>query len=305
MRWRLLGMLLSLGLVAVIWIGTVREAPRIADDLTPQPPSQPNLNAQLLSPDQSIGQRFAESTPVSASGRTQAEASDRLGLPCGLSLAGEAGGLAMITLHIADPCRPDTQMMIEHGGLRFTVETDFTGSAEVSVPALQSPANIVLAQSSGATQTVWVSVPELAAYHRVALYWTADAPMELRAESRTSEARGIERTQAQPGQADDVLRGDGGHLMTFGSADTASPILAHVYTAPRDAIGPPRNVRFSLEIPIDAQSCGQVARGGIAQTGLTGGLSQMELEVPLPACDGQNSVLRLPNLLRDLTLGSG
>ncbi|MEM1342158.1 MAG: hypothetical protein AAGF68_07530, partial [Pseudomonadota bacterium] len=120
-----------------------------------------------------------------------------------------------------------------------------------------------------------------------------------------SEARGIERTQAQPGQADDVLRGDGGHLMTFGSADTASPILAHVYTAPRDAIGPPRNVRFSLEIPIDAQSCGQVARGGIAQTGLTGGLSQMELEVPLPACDGQNSVLRLPNLLRDLTLGSG
>lgn len=304
--WRVVGALACLScIVAVIWYVLPDTSARIAQDQTPRPPSEPRLNASLAGIDQPGQFARSEAAPVSAIGRMQPQIARRYGLPCGQSLQAEAGDLAIITLTIADPCRPNTSMRIAHGGLQFTVETDITGGAEVAVPALQNPADITLTQLSGETQTIWTSVSDLERYHRVALFWRAETPMALRAEIRSGQSPQTVLTSTRPGQPSDVLDGTGAYLMALGDRAAGAPILAEVFTAPRDAVGPPRRVRFYLDVTVDAETCGTVAQGGISQTGMFGGASGMSLEVPLPDCETAPSVMSLPNLVRDLTLADG
>ena len=71
------------------------------------------------------------------------------GMPCGLQVRAEPVAPAMVALTIEDACRPDTPVVVDHGGLRVTLRTDPQGHAALLLPALSDPARVELRIADG------------------------------------------------------------------------------------------------------------------------------------------------------------
>lgn len=227
------------------------------------------------------------------------------GLPCGLSVSTTASEGAMVALDIMDPCQPHSRVVIEHSGLNLTGRTDVMGLLTMDVPVFENPAFFTVRMPDGASESSLAVVPDLDAYYRVGLQWNENRSLEL-------HAMEFGATYGDPGHiwldhagnVDRAVAGEGGFVMQVGNANVDNPMLAQIYSFPRDTLGDSGNVRLSIEAPVTEANCGQDTLARTLELEEDGRVSVIELTFTLPGCDAVGDYLVLQNLLHDLRVAS-
>lgn len=227
------------------------------------------------------------------------------GLPCGLSVSTSASEGAMVALDIMDPCQPHSRVIIEHSGLNLTGRTDVMGLLTMDVPVFESPAFFTVRMPDGASDSSLAMVPDLDSYYRVGLQWNENRSLEL-------HAMEFGATYGDPGHiwldhagsVDRAVAGEGGFVMQVGNADVENPMLAQIYSFPRDTLDGNGNVRLSIEAPVTEANCGQDTLARTLELEEDGRVAVIELTFTLPDCDAVGDYLVLQNLLHDLRVAS-
>lgn len=227
------------------------------------------------------------------------------GLPCGLSVSTTASEGAMVALDIMDPCQPFSRVVIEHSGLNLTGQTDVMGLLTMDVPVFENPAFFTVRMPDGANASSLAIVPDLESYYRVGLQWNEDRSLEL-------HAMEFGATYGDPGHiwlghaggVDRAVAGEGGFVMQVGNAEVENPMLAQIYSFPRDTLDGSGNVRLSIEAPVTEENCGQDTLARTLELEENGRVSVIELTFTLPGCDAVGDYLVLQNLLHDLRVAS-
>jgi hypothetical protein len=106
------------------------------------------------------------------------------------------------------------------------------------------------------------------------------------------------------GSVDRALSGEGGFLTLLGDATVPDPMLAQVYTFPRDTLDASGSVRLTIEAPVTEQNCGLNTMARTLELGEDGRVSVIELTFTLPGCDAVGDYLVLQNLLQDLRVAA-
>lgn len=227
------------------------------------------------------------------------------GLPCGLSVNTTASEGAMVALDIMDPCQPHSRVIIEHSGLNLTGRTDVMGLLTMDVPVFENPAFFTVRMPDGVSDSSLAIVPDLDSYYRVGLQWNENRSLEL-------HAMEFGATYGDPGHiwldhagsVDRAVAGEGGFVMQVGNANVDNPMLAQIYSFPRDTLDGSGNVRMSIEAPVTEANCGQNTLARTLELEEDGRVSVIELTFTLPGCDAVGDYLVLQNLLHDLRVAS-
>lgn len=247
-------------------------------------------------------QRFSQASDATT---MTDQALSPFGLPCGLTVSTSASEGAIVALDIMDPCQPHSRVIIEHSGLNLTGRTDVMGLLTMDVPVFENPAFFTVRMPDGASDSSLAIVPDLDSYYRVGLQWNEDRALEL-------HAMEFGATYGDPGHiwldhagsVDRAVAGEGGFVMQVGSADVENPMLAQIYSFPRDTLDGNGNVRLSIEAPVTEANCGQDTLARTLELEEDGRVAVIELTFTLPGCDAVGDYLVLQNLLHDLRVAS-
>lgn len=227
------------------------------------------------------------------------------GLPCGLSVTTTAIDGAQVALDIMDPCQPHSRVVIEHSGLNLTGRTDVMGLLTMDVPVFETPAFFTVRMPDGTSESSLAIVPDLGGYYRVGLQWNENRALELHAlEFGATYGEAGHIWQGSAGSVDRALSGEGGFVTQVGDADVDSPMLAQIYSLPRDTLDTTGNVRLSIEAPVTEANCGQDTLARTLELEEDGSVAVIELTFTFPGCDAVGDYLVLQNLLQDLRVAS-
>ena len=64
--------------------------------------------------------------------------------------------------------------------------------------------------------------------------------------------------QGSAGSVERAVSGAGGFISMVGADDVDSPMLAQIYTLPRDTLDDAGNVRLTIEAPVTEANCGRI-----------------------------------------------
>ncbi len=230
------------------------------------------------------------------------QATSPLGLPCGLSVSGEAMPGAVVAVDIMEPCAPNARVTITHGPLVFDARTDGVGLLTLDIPALETPAFITVRFEDGTEATTLAGLPDLIDFDRVAITWDEDRELQLHAFAAGAEFGGPGHVwQETPGSLADAITGTGGVLTQLGDASLDAPRLAQVYTVPRALRD---DLAVSVEVPVTERNCGQPVRAQSIAIAPDGAITARPISFVLPGCDTVGEYLLLQNLFQDLRLAS-
>jgi len=282
---------------------------------TPEAPPEPIVTPETPSPAPSVAapsmeDASAPDVPAPAPGRgaatgTTAEddgATSPFGLPCGLSVGGEAMQGAMVALDIMAPCRPEMQVEIEHAGLVVSAATDAAGLLTLDIPAFETPAFLTVRMADGEEAMVVTGVPDLGDIGRVAVSWQGDQRIELHAFENGAEFGGAGHVSPDaPGSMGATASGTGGFLTPLGDADLPAAHRALVYSYPRTLRD---GLRLSVDVPVHADNCGRQLRAKSHQIRPDGGVASQPITLAMPGCDSPGGYLVLQNLFDGRRLAS-
>lgn len=227
------------------------------------------------------------------------------GLPCGLSVSATAGDGAMVALDIMDPCQPFERVVVEHSGLNLTGQTGVMGLLTMDIPAFETPAFFTVRMPDGTSESALTAVPDLGRYNRVGVQWVEDRQLELHAmEFGATYGEAGDIWAENPGAIDRALSGEGGFLSEVGDVTVAEPMLAQIYTFPRDTMLDRGNVRLTIEAPVTETNCGLPTEARTLELGDDGQVAVVGLDFTVPDCDAVGDYLLLQNLLQDLRVAS-
>lgn len=199
---------------------------------------------------------------------------------------------AMLDLGLLAQCRPDQRVLIRHGGLVVTGQTSTAGTLIASIPALASPAEVVLVFADGSQITQTVEVADLGRFDRFAVQWMDQDAFQLHALERGAK-------HGEPGHisaaAPRKTNAEGGFLSIIGDDRAERPLMAEVFTWPADVPALAGRVNLTLEAAITETTCNREILGETLQ--LTAGrLLVRDLSIEMPGCDavGEFVVLQEP-----------
>ena len=205
---------------------------------------------------------------------------------------------AIVELTLLAPCHPDERLVVRHGGLAITAKTTASGSAYLQLPALNVAGDVLVRFADSTEIKGNVAVPEAASLRRFAVDWMADDTFGVHAfENGAGYGDPGHVSAANPGKLPMSDTPTGGYLMILGEADVVQPMLAEVYTYPRDVSVP---VEVSVEAEVTAATCGRELLGE-AITSRAGTARVSDLALAMPDCTALGDVLVLNNLVSDLT----
>jgi hypothetical protein len=222
--------------------------------------------------------RASSAVPISAS--MDGSPNARLG-----ELTGIISVAATTTPAAGDHCRPSMQLT---AGLSFAVKTRTDGAATVLFPAMKPDATVAVYLADARLVLGKVTVPEVAGYSRLAVMWEWPAELALRV---TDGDKVLVGTTPRIGD-------DGPHVMSLGSSDVQSPVMAQVYSVPGRDLD---LAQLMAELRITPASCGRTLRLDTVQSD-AGVTSAQEQSVPVPLCGTAGDILLLKNLGAPLTL---
>lgn len=227
------------------------------------------------------------------------------GLPCGLDVTTEALPAAMVALDIMDPCQPNARVVVEHSGLNLTGQTDAMGILTMDVPAFESPAFFTVRMPDGSSASALTSLPDITNYTRVGVQWQENRALELHAmEFGATYGDPGHIWRDNPGTVARAENGEGGFMVYLGSTAVDSPMLAEIYTFPRDTLDDDGTVRLSIETEVTETNCGQDTLARTLETDRDGNVAVIELTFTVPGCEAVGEFLVLQNLLQDLRVAA-
>ncbi len=213
---------------------------------------------------------------------------------CPITLDVMADPGAMIGITLLAPCHPSERVVLRHAGLAITVATTATGSAFVTVPALETDALVVVRFDDGSEASASVTVPELATLRRFGVQWQNDDAFQVYGlEGMTT----ISATNAGTGPADGLPLA-GGFLTRLGDASALTPLLAEIYTYPATGMAD-----VVVEAAVTAATCGREILGETLAS-VAGRVTVTDLSLVMPDCNAVGDFLVLNNLASDLTLAA-
>jgi len=291
------------------------EAPRIAtampaaDAATPAtetalvlPSDAPGMRP-LANPGVALPQRLAQANPAQTV--MTDEPLSPFGLPCGLTVTTEALPAAMVALDVMDPCQPNARVVVEHSGLNLTGQSDAMGILTMDIPAFESPAFFTVRMPDGATASALTGLPDIANYTRVGVQWQQDRALELHAmEFGATYGEPGHIWRENPGFVARAENGEGGFMTYLGSIAVENPMLAEIYTFPRDTLDTEGTVRLAIEAEVTQANCGQDTLARTLETDTDGNVAVIELTFTVPDCDAIGEYLLLQNLLQDLRVAA-
>ena len=224
---------------------------------------------------------------------------------CRSSMTATAAPLAMVSLTLTDPCRPNMRVTFHHEGLMFQVATDATGTVALTVPALSPNALFIADFAEGLGAMASIEVPDLVNYDRAALQWTGETGMQLHAlEFGAAYGEPGHVWSDAGGSLDAALAGGSGLLTQLGDPSLDPALMAEVYTFPSGQTRRDGTVSLSVEAEVTARNCGREVMAEALQIGRDGVIDGTDVVLTMPGCDAIGEYLVLKNMLEDLKLAA-
>ena len=258
---------------------------------TPKVVAKPAVETAPVAPGMAVATRVLEAPAA------EAQVIDA----CPVSLELSNAENALIVLTLVAPCHADERVVLKHAGLTVTAKTTLTGALFTDLPALAQDAKVEVMFKDSTTVAATVAVPELASLRRFAVQWQQDDSFQLHAFEDGSDFGGPgDISQANLHQPVVGVPAKGGFLTLLGDATTDLPMLAQVYTYPKDAKIKPEIV---VEAAVTEATCGRELLGQTLQT--TAGLVEVsDMSLAMPDCNAVGDYLVLKNLVQDTTIAS-
>ncbi len=220
---------------------------------------------------------------------------------CPVSLDLSNADNALIAITLVAPCHADERVVLKHAGLTITAKTTLTGALFADLPALLQDAQVEVMFRDTTSVAASVAVPELAGLRRFAVQWQQDDAFQLHGFEDGSDFGGPgDVSAATPHQPIAGAPAKGGFLTLLGDATTDLPMLAQVYTYPKDSTIKPEIV---VEAAVTAATCGREMLGQTLQT-TAGTVKVSDMSLAMPDCDAVGDYLVLKNLVQDMTIAS-
>ncbi|MFC2967018.1 hypothetical protein [Acidimangrovimonas pyrenivorans] len=208
---------------------------------------------------------------------------------------------AMLSLTLAAPCHASQRVVIRHGGLAFTAQTDAKGALTVQLPAMTENAEVTVRFAGGDTVAASAEVPELSLYDRVAVQWIGDDAFDLHGLEFGAEYGGPgDISAANPGSAAPATEPAAGFLVSLGDASVELPMLAQVYTYPTRLSARDGAVKIAIEAEVTDKTCGRDMLAETLRTRPNGDPVVKDLSVSMPGCDATGGYVELTGLLPDI-----
>ncbi|WP_156317509.1 hypothetical protein [Cypionkella psychrotolerans] len=220
---------------------------------------------------------------------------------CPVSLELSNADNALIAVTLVAPCHADERVVLKHAGLTVTAKTTLTGALFADMPALMQDAKVEVMFKDNTSVAASVAVPELAGLRRFAVQWQQDDAFQLHGFEDGSDFGGPgDVSAATPHQPIAGAPAKGGFLTLLGDASTDLPMLAQVYTYPKDSQIKPEIV---VEAAVTEATCGRELLGQTLQTA-PGTVKVSDMSLAMPDCDAVGDYLVLKNLVPDMTIAS-
>ncbi len=234
-----------------------------------------------ISPEAGVGELIGI-TPVAAT--TSPAAGDH----CRPAMQLTAVQGAMIHLALSAPCNRNQRIVVRHSGLSFATRTRTDGGATILFPAMKPDATVAVYLPEARLVLGKVTVPEVAGYSRLAVMWEWPAEVTLRVSDGDKILIGTAPR----------IGGDGPLVMSLGSPDVQSPVMAQVYSVPGRGLD---HAQLTGELRITPASCGRTLRLETVRS--DAGVTSIEAQtVPVPLCGTAGDILLLKNLGAPLKL---
>jgi hypothetical protein len=218
---------------------------------------------------------------------------------CGQEMDLTAAPNAMIDIALDAACHPNERLVLRHEGLSVTIKTTATGTAFVQIPAMDSGGNVVARFADGTEIKGQIAVPDMAGIRRFAVEWMADDTFAVHAfENGAGYGDAGHVSSTNPGKQPRDSRLDAGYLMILGDDGVVQPMLAEVYTYPKDALA---KVEVSVEADVTKATCGRELLGE-AITSTNGVATLVDLTLAMPDCSALGDVIVLRDMVSDLTM---
>jgi hypothetical protein len=206
---------------------------------------------------------------------------------------------SMIGLTLLAPCHANERVVLRHAGLSVTALTNAAGSLFVSIPALQSKANVDVMLKDGSFVSAVIDIPSVAKVHRFAVQWQANDDFQLHAfEGALVYGAADHVSAAQPNLPVPGLPHTGGFLTQLGDPSTELQMYAQVYTFPVNA---PQKPEVIVEASVTGNTCGRELLGETI-TSVGGDVYITDLTVSMPDCTAIGDYLVLKNLVPELNI---
>ncbi|MES2433230.1 MAG: hypothetical protein V4586_05325 [Pseudomonadota bacterium] len=244
---------------------------------------------------------IAETAPVLPAPKAETAPKTEVADACPVSLELSNADNALIAITLVAPCHADERVVLKHAGLTVTAKTTLTGALFADLPALMQDAKVEVMFKDNTTVAASVAVPELAALRRFAVQWQQDDAFQLHGFEDASDFGGPgDVSQATPHQPIAGAPAKGGFLTLLGDASTDLPMLAQVYTYPKDSKIKPEIV---VEAAVTEATCGRELLGQTLQT-TAGAVKVSDMSLAMPECDAVGDYLVLKNLVPDMTIAA-
>jgi len=202
---------------------------------------------------------------------------------------------AMMDMSLFAPCDGGALVQISHAGLNFDARMDGDGQLALRVPALAHQAELTVRFDDGRSASDATELPDAGLYDRVAIQWQGGAVLGLNAYEFGADFGSDNHIHpANPAAPGDVARG---FLTELG--ETAR---VQVYSYPTGLSARTGQVALELEVGVTGESCERLL--GVDTLEALAGADPVwrEIQLEMPACDGQGGFLVLKNLLPELTI---
>lgn len=217
--------------------------------------------------------------------------------PISLDLAVEPSALISLTLRA--PCHVNERIVLNHAGISVTAKTSGIGIAVASLPAMTADATVSARFADGKTVSANLAVPEASDLRRFGVQWMGEEAFQLNAFENGADYGEIGHVSAADPQR--PLAGNaqiGGFLSVLGDDQVDRPMLAEVYTYPKDAGAV---VKIVVEAAITKSTCARDILGEtLAEVG--GNVTITDLTVTMPECSAIGDILVLKNVDPDLKI---
>ncbi|GLS86278.1 hypothetical protein GCM10010873_12520 [Cypionkella aquatica] len=219
--------------------------------------------------------------------------------PVTLELANSENALIAVTL--ISPCHANERVVLKHAGLTISAKTTLTGALFTDLPALEQDASVEVMFKDNTSVQASVAVPELASLRRFAVQWQQDDAFQLHGFEDASDFGGAgDVSAATPHQPAAGVPAKGGFLTVLGEVSTDLPMLAQVYTYPKDSKA---NAEIVIEAAVTDATCGRELLGQTLQTA-NGAVKITDMSLAMPECDAVGDYLVLKNLVPDMTIAA-
>lgn len=222
------------------------------------------------------------------------------GIACGTEhgVSPELGGL--IRLRVMSACDPGMRVDVTYAGLSFSGLTDAQGLLDLSIPAVSEQAEVTYRIGDGTPVTASVSVPDVAAFTRVALAWPAGADVSLHAlefgAGPGSEGHVTHRRAASPKS--------GGRVVRLGTPELADSGQVEFYSLPSGPAKREGTIRLTVSARVTDETCGgPLDLVSVHATGEAAPLTRRHA-IPVPDCANVGDILVLKNILDDLKIAA-